>query len=138
MSKPIVISIAQCHEKFQELNLNQSGKRLKLSEELFFTIEQILEGFNIKVLPKPDDENLANQWKNEWKRIQTAYQRMIKQAHCRKLNGIFYDSSNYAVFAKIKEDRNEMEDPIYEVMLGSKRNKGRKTLHLLSLEVFQF
>ena len=116
MSKPIVISIEKCYKKYQELNLGRSGfeKRAKSSDESFQNTEQILESFGLKVLPVPKDENGAKKWKSEWKRLQTQYLKMINCQKKRKFIGTFFDSSNYSVFAQVK-NANEADDPIYEV-----------------------
>ena len=117
--KPVVITMVQAYDKYKELNLGNHSyrKKIKPTNEALHTIEQILESFDIKVTKIPEDKAIQNQWKLEWKRIQEAYLRMIKCIQSRKISGIFFNSSNYSVFAQ-KTEENEADDPTVQVMFG--------------------
>ena len=134
MPDPVVISMAQCHEKYKELNLGNHSyrKKLKPSDESFHNVEQILESFSVKVTKITEDEAREIEWNLEWKRIQAAYLRMIKVIQSRKNigGGTFFDSRNYFVFAKVNNEENEAEDPTLEVMFGFHKYQGRLNLLL--------
>ena len=135
MSKPIVITIEECFEKYQQLDLGNYAfqKKAKASDESLQNIQQILESSGLKVLPIPQDINEAIKWKSEKKRIQSAYLRMINGLKNRKFAGNFFDSSNYSVFAQVRnqnQNQDENEDPTYQVLFGLQSNQGRtKTRH---------
>ena len=118
--KPTIITQEECYQTFKRLSLGASSKskRSKSSKDEVFTIvEDILSEFKIKILAIPDDENGANEWKIEQKRLWASFLRMKGKIASRKFSGSFFDSSNYSFYATLQETDSNLSDPTFQVSL---------------------
>ena len=118
-AKFVTISIKECYESYQKLQLGADSqkKRLKWSkDEVLKHIEDILIEHDVKILPKPKDEINECHWNSELKRIYGAFLRMKEGIKSRKFTGNFYDSRNFTFYATI-DDTDKNSDPSFQVRI---------------------